>query len=81
MKKIIEKLVLENSGTQSFDTWGDKTRKLLFNYLKDNYVDKGYNFFKTDTGMFIITFRHGSTVHTSYSPDRIDVVAVQEKIN
>ena len=78
--KEIERLTVKNNGYESFDTWGNSTRSMLYFYLINEFREKGYNMLKGDKGDYFVYFRHGSDGVGMYmgSPDTMIVTRVNE---
>ena len=79
--KEIERLTVLNGGTNSFDTWGDSVRSMLYFFLINEFKERGLNFFRGEKGSYIVFFRHGNDGRGGMdmgSPDSMVVQRVNE---
>ena len=79
--KEIERLTVLNGGTNSFDTWGDSVRSLLYFFLINEFKKKEINFFHGEHGKYVVFYRSGHNGRGGMdmgSPDSMVIQRVNE---
>lgn len=79
--KEIERLTNKNNGYESFDTWGNDTRSMLYFFLINEFKEKGINSFTGENGKYLVHFRHGHIGRGGMdmgSPDSMVVEKIKE---
>ena len=83
-KEILQNVVkeIENMNCATFDTWGSNERSALFQFLKEEFVNLGYNCFEINGliyGIYTIGPTSGRGGMDMGSPETIEVFKLNKK--